>query len=257
MASGNIKNFELKLGKTALIIVIVGMAALLCSTFLFGVAVGKNIDTYPGQIASVPQKLLALVWRPAKIRAAQTVAEIKAAQNQPKAQEEPDLTFFSTLTSKKGMVKEQPIPDKKPVPDVPAMQPLLPQSKNDVTVAPISPNSEVKKQQVATVKAAGDAIEAKIKEAEPVAAANGEKFAVQVASLKEKTKANQLSKKLSTLGYTPRTVENDIPGKGKWFRVVIDGFSGKAAAQTAAEKISGKTGAHCIIKRMSTPVNSN
>ncbi len=254
MASGNIKNFELKLGRTGLIIVIAGMAALLCSTFLFGVAVGKNIDTYPDKIASLPQKLLALVWRPAKIRAAQTAAENKTGQNQPKAQEEPDLTFFNTLTSKKGMVKEQPIPDKKPVVEAPIAQPLLPPIKND---AAVTSGLEAKKQQAAPSGTADDEIAAKIKAAESAASAKEVKFAIQVASLKEKNKAHQLSKKLSTLGYAPRIVENSIPGKGKWFRVVIDGFASRANAHTAAEQISGKTGAHCIIKSVNTITNSN
>ncbi len=257
MASGNIKNFELKLGRTALIIVIVGMAALLCGTFLFGVAVGKNIDTYPGQIASLPQKLLALVWRPAKIRTAPTVAENKAVQNQPKAQEEPDLTFFNTLTSKKGVAKEQPIPDKKPAAEAPAIQPIVPELKKEAPAASITPNTAVKKQQAATSGTAVDEIEAKIREAEPAANANVEMFAVQVASLKEKTKADQLNKRLLTLGYKPRIVENNVPGKGKWFRVVVDGFTSRANAQAAAEKISGKTGAHCVVKRVNVAVNSN
>ncbi len=258
MASGNIKNFELKLGRTALVIVILGMAALLCGTFLFGVAVGKNIDTYPGQIASLPQKLLALVWRPAKVRTAQTAAENKAAQNQPKAQEEPDLTFFNTLTSKKGVAKEQPIPDKKPAAEAPAIQPILPELQKEEPAAPITPNPVVKKQQAATNSGkVVDEIEAKIREAEPAANVNEEKFAVQVASLKEKAKADQLNKRLLTLGYKPRIVENNVPGKGKWFRVVVDGFASRANAQTAAEKISGKTGAHCVVKRVNAAVNSN
>ena len=259
MASGNIKNFELKLGKTGLVIVIVGMAALLCCTFLFGVSVGKNIDTYPEKIASLPQKLLALVWRPAKIRVAQTADENKTVQNQPKAQEEPDLTFFKTLTGKNGMAKEQPIPDKKPVVEPRASQQLLPQPKNETTVAPVIPNSEIKKQRAEkkTSGAAGDEIEAKIKEAEPAVTAKGSKFVVQVASLKEKISASQLSKKLSTLGYKPRIVENNIPGKGKWFRVVIDGFPSKVNAQNAVEKISGKIGVLGVVKQIDTKVKSN
>ena len=254
MASGNVKNFELKLGKTALVIVIVGMAALLCCSFLFGIAVGKNIDTYPEKIASLPQKLLALVWRPAKIRAVQTTPENKVAQNQPQKPEDLVLTFYDTLTSKEGAVKEQPIPDKKPVAEAPV---LLPQPQNDATTAPIIPNSEVKKQQAGIGKTAGDEIEAKIKEAEESSAVQKEKFSVQVASLKEKAKVNQLSKKLLAMGYAPRLVENNIPGKGKWVRVVIDGFPSKANAQAAAGKISDKTGAHCIVRRVDVTDGSN
>lgn len=257
MTSGNIKNFELKLGRTGLVIVIVGMAALICSAFLLGVAVGKNIDTYPGKIALLPQKLLALVWRPAKIKIAQNEAGNKVAQNQPKAQEEPDLTFFNTLTSKKGMVNEESIPDKKPAAEPPSAQLLLPQSKNEVKSASITPNSEVKKQQDTTNGTAGDEIETKIREAERAASAPSGKFSIQVASLKEKTKAVQLSKKLSTLGYTPRIVENNVLGKGKWFRVVIDGFSSKVDAQTAAGKISGKTGIQGVVKQIDTTGKRN
>lgn len=47
MTSKNVRAFELKLGKRALILFIAGMFCLLFITFLFGVTVGKNIDTYP------------------------------------------------------------------------------------------------------------------------------------------------------------------------------------------------------------------
>ena len=97
MTSGNIKNFELKVGKAGLIIIVVGMAVLLCTAFLFGVDVGKNIDTYPDKIAALPQKALALVWQPAKIRAAQSAPDNKNGQNQPQTQENIDLTFYNDL----------------------------------------------------------------------------------------------------------------------------------------------------------------
>lgn len=260
MASGNVKNFELKLGKTALIIVIVGVAALLCSTFLFGVSVGKNIDNYPEKIASLPQKLLALVWKPAKIKIAQNAPASKAMQNQQTKSEDVDLTFYSTLTSKKGVVKEQPIPDKKPAAETPAAQPLLPPAGAESNPAPVSPGTEVKKQQTPVAGSSRDEIEEKIKEAEAaaaLAAAAGGKYSIQVASLKDKNKAGEMGKKLSAMGYAPRVVENNVPGKGKWFRVVIDGFPGKAQALAAAEKISGKTGASCIVRKTDAAVGSN
>jgi len=257
MASDNVKNFELKLGKTGVVIVIVGVTALLCCTFLFGIAVGKNIDSYPEKIASLPQRLLALVWRPAKMKVAQSTSVNKAGQNQPPKAEDVDLTFYNTLTSKKGVAKEQPIPDKKHVMEAPAAPPLLPQSRNETGLAPAGPNPEVKNKQAppGPVGTSGDEIEAKIKEAETAVVAGTKKYSIQVASLKDKTKADTMGKKLSSLGYTPRIVENNIPGKGKWFRVVIDGFAGKIQAQAAAEKISGKTGASCIVRRIDTASN--
>src|SRR5665811_1477081 len=91
MAARNIKNFELRLGKTGLFIVIAGMAALLCTVFLLGVDIGKNIDTYPEQIASIPQKVIAHIWRSAKLKVDQDVPDNKSGQNQPQAKENIDL----------------------------------------------------------------------------------------------------------------------------------------------------------------------
>jgi len=45
--SKNVHAFELKLGKRALILFVIGMSCLLFIVFLFGVTIGKNIDTYP------------------------------------------------------------------------------------------------------------------------------------------------------------------------------------------------------------------
>lgn len=257
MASGNAKNFELKLGRAGLIILIVGTTGLLCTAFLFGISVGKNIDTYPEKIVLLPQRMLALVWRPAKIKVAQSEAENKTAQNKPKAQEELDLTFYNTLTSKKGVAKEQPIPDKKPVVEAPIAQQILPPPKNEAVAVSGGSVPEVQKVPDVTTTRPKDVIETKIKEAEQGVTASSVKFSVQVASLKDKNKADQLSKRISVLGYTPRFVENNIPGKGKWFRVVIDGFSSKTLAQSAAEKISSKIGTNCIIRRVDVAVNNN
>jgi cell division protein FtsN len=275
MTSGNTKNFELKLGRTGLTIVIVGLTVLLCGAFIFGVHVGKNIDTYPENIASLPQKLLALVWRSAKVKVAQNTEENITSQNQTNAQEEPDLTFFNTLTGKKGATKEQPIPYKKRVVEVPATQPLVPQPQTDIAATSNDPGKEEKKtpvakaatgdekevkkkeiKLVATIKKNENEIEAKIKEAEPVKASKAEKFSIQVASLKERVKAAELQKKLTAFGFNPRIVENNIPGKGKWFRVVVDGYTSKANAQTAAEKISKKMGINGgIVKHIAVKSN--
>jgi len=47
MAAKNTHRFELRMGKLGLALFILGMSALLFAVFLFGVNVGKNIDTYP------------------------------------------------------------------------------------------------------------------------------------------------------------------------------------------------------------------
>jgi cell division septation protein DedD len=254
MGSGNTKNFELKLGRTGLIIVIVGTVAILCSAFLFGVSVGKNIDTYPEKIASFPQKILALVWRPTKIRANQGPNDTKIEQNVPKTKEDMNLTFYNTLTSKKGAV-QQPvvIPEQKQATQESSQQ----KAEDKVTLAGSEQSPIAKKISLPTAEAPKDEIESKIKETQASAVTNGTKFSIQAASLKEKSKANQISKKITALGYTPRIVEAEVKGKGTWFRVIVAGFESRVHAKEAAENISKKTGTKCIVRQVNIASNKN
>ena len=226
MASGNSKKMELKLGRAGIIIVIVGMAALLCSAFMFGVIFGKNIDTYPEKIASIPQKVLALIWRPAKIKTIPDIVDNKPGEGQPKAGDNLDLTFYDNLTSKKGEVKNQPLTEKKMV-ETPPPQIDLPQPK----------------------------IEAK--EVDAPVAASKQSFIIQAESLKDKAKATQIHKTVAKLGYPSKIVKVDIKGKGTWYRVIATGFETKAQAQAAADKITQKTKTNCIIRHVDADKKKN
>jgi len=249
MAPGNIKKMELKLGRTGIIIIVVGMAALLCSVFLLGIVVGKNIDTYPEKIASIPQKALALIWRPAKTKATSDIVDNKPGEGQPKAGENLDLTFYNTLTSKKGEVKDQPLIGKKMV-ETPPPQTDLPQPKREEKETIGGTDLETQKQTAVVNEKAGDKNKSEVKEVEAPVAASKQTFIIQAASLKEKAKANQMSKSITALGLKSRVVKIDIKGKGTWFRVIVSGFDGRAQAQAAADKIAKKTKTKCIIRRV-------
>jgi cell division protein FtsN len=248
MAPGNIKKMDLKLGRTGIIIVVVGMAALLCSAFLLGVVVGKNIDTYPEKIASIPHKALALIWRPAKTKATPDIVDNKPGEGQPKAGESLDLTFYNTLTSKKGEVKDQPLTEKKMV-ETPPPQTDLPQPKREEKESIGGTGLETQGQTAAVNEKAGDKNKREIKEVETPVAASKQTFIIQVASLKEKANASQMSKSITALGFKSRVVEIDIKGKGTWFRVIVSGFAERAQAQAAADKIAKKIKTNCIIRR--------
>lgn len=256
MASRNIKNFELKLGKTGLIIVIVGMAALLCTVFLLGVDIGKNIDTYPEQIASIPQKVIARIWRPAKLKADQDVPDNKSGQKQPQSKENIDLTFYNTLTGKKGVVKEQPVPDRQKVVETPAEKPVETKPHNEETGTG-DLNREAQKPSGPVSEKTNEEGKPKAKEAEPSIASHKQKFIIQAASLKEKAKAYQLNKKIAALGFEALIVPTEIKGKGTWYRIVISGFENKVQANAAAAKISKKTGTQCIIRRVDVEAKKN
>ena len=257
MATGNIKNFELKVGKAGLIIIVIGMAALLCTAFLLGVDVGKNIDIYPDKIAAFPEKLLAQVWRPSKIRAAQSIPENKSAQNQPQTntQENIDLTFYNALTTKKGIPKEHPVAEKQPV--------ILPPDKGEEHVTanfnmenkkPPVPLNDKKTNYKVEHK---EKSEQKVKEIKQNTVSNKQKFKIQAASLKDKNTANEMSKKIASLGLKSQVIKVDVRGKGILYRVVVLGFEDKIQAQEAAKKISQKTGTNCIIKSIDNEAKKN
>jgi cell division septation protein DedD len=251
MAPGNIKNFELKVGKAGLIIIVIGMAVLLCTAFLFGVDVGKNVDTYPDKISAFPQKILALIWRPANIRIAQSAPDSKSGQNQPQNQnqENIDLTFYNALTSKKGALEEQPVTGKQPV--------LLPPQKGEETN---TGNFNMEAQNTTTapanekVKEKGDI---NVKEIAPSVDSNKQKFIIQVASLKDKNKADKIINKIDSLGFTSQVVKIESKKKGVLFRVIVSGFENKVQAQEAEQKISQKTGTSCMIKHVDNEAKKN
>lgn len=251
MATGNIKKFELKLGRAGLIIVIVGFSALLCAFFLLGVTVGKNIDTYPEKIASLPQRALALVWRPAKIKAQQNLTDHKTIPA-PQTKENIDLTYHSDLTSKKGAPQEQSIAEKKP-PLEPVTSPLsLSQpAQTDQSKTAEMPKADKEKpdQSDKPVQKAAGETKPRDRGNLPAAAVVETKFVIQVASLKEKTKAAQMHKNITAMGYQSTVVKTEIQGKGTWFRVIVTGFETKVQAQAAADKIAQKIKIKCIIKK--------
>jgi cell division septation protein DedD len=290
MASRNIKNFELRLGKTGLFIVIVGMAALLCTVFLLGVDIGKNIDTYPEQIASIPQKVIAHIWRSAKLKVDQDVPDNKSGQNQPQDKENIDLTFYNTLTAKKSVVKEQPVPDRQKVVETPTEKPVETKPQKEETGTgdlnreaqkPAEPvNEKTNEEGKPKAKEAAPSIASpinreaqkpaepvsektdeegkpKAKEAAPSIASSKQKFIIQAASLKEKNKAYQISKKIAALGFESLIVPMEIKEKGIWYRVIVSGFDERTQAQAAADKIAKKIKTNCIVRRVDVEVRKN
>ncbi len=249
MASGNIKNFELKIGKTGLIIMVFGMAAFLCGAFLIGVDVGKNIDTYPEKIAALPERALAMVWRPARISVAQNATDNKSGQRQSSAEGgNIDLTFYDALTTKKGIVKTESVPDKQPLVVQPPKEEDIPKGNFNIEAQkpPQTANEKNKAKE-----------ENKIKDSAAETNTGKDKFLVQVASLKEKKKADQINKKVASLGFKSEVIKTDIKGKGTMFRVISSGFESKVKAQDAAKKISSKTKTDCIVKSADNTAKNN
>jgi cell division protein FtsN len=248
MASGNSKKMELKLGRTGITIVVLGMTILLCSVFLLGVVVGKNIDTYPQKIASIPQKALALIWQKGKANTSPDVPDNKKGEGEPKAGEAPVLTFYNDLTNKKGEVKDQPLTEKKMV-ETPPPKKELPQPNVEDEKTTAGSGLQMPKKTAVINKKDDDKKKREVKQSDAPVAASKQSFIIQAASLKDKPKANQVSKNITALGFKSRVVKIYIKGKGSWFRVIVSGFDERAQAQVAADKITKKIKTTCIIRR--------
>lgn len=243
MGSGNIKKFEWKLGRTGLIIVIAGMFILLCSSFLLGVGVGKNIDTYPEKIASAPQRFLSLFWRQAKVASGQKI--MTGQENQPD-KSTMDLSFHDTLTSRKPLpVNKLPDVEKKQDDVVVVHQEKMPSTVLTPKEEAVSAKENVAEQDLPVVEKLPVENKTKTKE---VLHSDRPSFLIHVASLKDKTKAKQIDKTVAAMGYASKVVKTELKEKGTWYRVIATGFETKEKAQAAAGKISRKVKTNCIIR---------
>jgi len=218
MASKNVRVFELKLGKRALILFILGMSCLLFVVFLFGVTVGKNIDTYPEKYSRGLRGIVMekLGWQAS--RAETVAAATETVKEVAKAPEE------GTQEEKKTPGAAAAAPDEK--------QPQAPAVQASPALAPASVQPAMK------------------------LAPEPDRYQIQLGSFKEKDRVDQLSKTLTAMGFTPRVSENRVPKKGKWLRVALEGFESKEEAQKAADAVSKKIkGVNCAVSRMSSKNN--
>jgi cell division protein FtsN len=267
MALRNRRVFELRLGKLGLVLFITGMSLLLFSGFLIGVIVGKHMEAYPERYASGMMELIR-----DRLLAASPNAADKDAQDV--EEEKFNLTFYETLGRKKGGTApgSRNGDAKKRTPGIPAGQvapPVNPRgteapaaypedavSRTTTPPATAGEGSQKKQTQLSEGTAgatgtqnpsASQATEAPQVKALPPA--GNRRFEIQAAAYREKRQAEQLVKKFTALGFSPHVVMKDLPGKGRWFRVIMDGFDSREAAQEAAERMAAKIrGLKCVIR---------
>ena len=221
MASRNPKNLEFKLGKQGLLLFVTGMSFLLFAVFIIGVMVGAHIDAYPEKIAqNIPAIIRRQLSRPA-------VTTGKAATVREEAKVPP--------ASEENIVVA-PLPEPfVPREDLPAGSTGVEEKKASRTV-PADPGAAVRTPPPPAV--AGT----------PLPEAGG-KYSVQVVSFKSPKVAEQFCKKITPLGFKPRVMRVELPNKGKWFRVIVDGFASHDEAQHAAGMLAKNIkGVNCIVR---------
>ena len=211
MTSRNLKNFEFRLGRRGIMLFAVGMSLLLFFVFIIGVMVGLHIDAYPEKIAGLPDIIRKRLYNPAV-----NTGRINPGGEKTKI----------PLPGDAGNVV--PLPDSLPLEEEePTAPPGLEEKKSSPAASPSGKGKE------------DDTQPPKV----------GEKYFVQAGSFQNINKADELSNKIIPLGYKPRVATTEVPGKGKWSRVVIEGFETKEEAKKAAGVLSEKIkSVNCIVR---------
>ncbi len=267
----------MRLGKSGLIMLVVGLGVMVFGAFLLGIHVGRDIDSYPEKIArGIPRQL-------AETFAKTFPGSKKDKESKPPENEAANLVFFDILTKKgrdpgallKEEEREAPVPPAvimapgtpgKQLEKEPATAPVTPAASPPATAA-LPPSAPAAKDTKTTKAPAAKGTQTgktppdvspptapvKATNAPPAADMNNKPtgaFSVQVVSYHESDKARQLQKKLRGLGYTAEIMETDIPGKGKWHRVMVNGYQTRQEAEKAAAAMSSKvSGLNCVIRQ--------
>ena len=188
-------------------------------------------------------------------------AEQGAKNEQAGGEDRFDLTFYETLGGKKERTPEEMMANTEKnrrgeSPPAPAAnkaltgQPAMPPGSAAGKRHPPLPAGDgvVKKQDPSSEKAAGQTDNKKMA-AEGAASPGKGRFEVQAAAYRERSKAEQMAQRLVSLGFSPKVAMKELPAKGLWFRVIVDGFESRAKAQEAADSLAGKIGGlKCIIR---------
>ncbi len=262
MAAKNLRQFEFKLGKLGLVLFIAGLSILLFVGFLLGVQVGRNIDTYPEMIArGIPVRILnsigltAPVVKPELTVGAAGTEQPDAAASGGKAGDKEAAAAVMMAPP----ASQDPAPEKKDSAVEPAAKPSASSHDSSAVSAVVTPVVPRKPVPEATVPGAVKRSQSpeEPKKAQAPAEAKKEmappdksgKYTIQVVSFREKDKADALSQKIKELGYTPKVAMTEVPGKGQWYRVTVNSFTTKPAADKASEELTKKIkGVSCVVR---------
>ncbi len=206
--------FELKLGRAGLTFFIFVIAVILLLSFISGVIVGKNIESYPEKIAKgIPDAIKKKITENMDVDMDQpgnneNGDNVTGVIND-KAQKENNVefTFYDTLKESGDAPPSDRFTESKPP----------------------------------SIEKRHSASELPVKEAIGP-------YIIQVASFKDKGMTETLSGKLLSMGYKP-TVDNiNLGSKGEWFRVKIYGLATYNEAQKAVSMLEKEiVGVKCLI----------
>ena len=211
MRPQRMKEFEFRLGKLGLTLFIIGISFLLFLSFVMGVMIGVNMEGNPDQISQgIPGIIKQKIGKATPGETGE--AEKGAGEEGKKAGAEKGefkLTFFDTLSKGKGAPSD-------------------------------ASQQKTKKEESRREEAVPDTSR--------TAVASAGKYVIQVVSLQDRKKAEDLRNRLNSMGYAPYIDSAELSDRGRWYRVKIKGFETKEEAQKVADGLQAKVkGLQCLI----------
>lgn len=267
----------MKLGKLGVTLFVSGMSVLLFASFLFGVLVGEHLDAYPerysGGLADlVRDRFSGLAIAPKQLDrplADETASDADIAPEK----EELGLTFYKVLGENNdrkpedkdrgargndnriapaagsvsgglpaaGTVLSAPFSDKDALKESSSGSFPLKSKDNKGTVGSSEKMQDKEKYPEQFTGQGDSGIDNKVRK---------DGFQVQAAAYTDVHQAEKMVKRLKNMGFSPTIQPREIPGKGKWFRVIVGEFEDRSKAELAVGKINKKIkGVKCVIRR--------
>jgi DedD protein len=221
---------------------VVSCLVILGLTFGIGVVVGRKLAPPPA--TEVPRDVLAEVDQKAKEPAFDPAKELTYRQELTKAVEP-----SSKPAPKVEAVRAPETPARAAAPAKPAVEEKQ-ASEQPAAAKTDDPGAEETPETTTANAAIGGAFDRarllpdKPKSASPVPAGA---FAIQVSASQDKTEADGVVQKLRSVGYAPYVVDVTLPGKGRWYRVRLGHFGGKAEAEKYLKDFKRETRLDAIV----------
>jgi cell division septation protein DedD len=225
------ERFELALDARQVMGILAGSLVILGGTFILGVSVGRQAGAARAPVVTAPKDPLARLDEPLA----------------PREEPPPVLKAHQALTDSRSIDKTLPVPAVRtvsapppaPVPSAAPTQAPVPSAATAVAVKPAAQPAPapVTAPVAAAPPTRNAAPAARPATSSPRVAASARPegggsrggYAIQVGSMPTREDAERIAKKHAARH--PRIVSADVPGKGRWYRVVIGAYATQEAAK--------------------------
>jgi cell division septation protein DedD len=237
------KRFHFELGITQFFIYSFSVLVAMAWMFVFGLLVGRGLPLVESGDASMQAQVMRFLGlgreAPASVpNAAETWEDPKTIVR--------SLNYYESLTKAADPISGEPVVKASvpsPAPDKATAKPQTQPAK--ARSNELGSREEKKSLPLEVVEAEDDSDEAAKSDSV------GERFTLLAASLKDANNAERFAGKLQAKGYSPRIEKVDMPGSGRWARVLVGSFDSREEALKFAAEFNRKENMQGLVVRLS------